>query len=65
VYAFAYPFGAFDDAVVSAVRAAGFTLAYTTASGDTENTSAPLTMPRIHVGRSATPSDVVSLLGGR
>jgi peptidoglycan/xylan/chitin deacetylase (PgdA/CDA1 family) len=64
VYAFAYPFGAFDDAVVSAVHAAGFTLAYTTAGGSTESTSAPLTMPRIHVGRSETPSGVVSLLGG-
>jgi peptidoglycan/xylan/chitin deacetylase (PgdA/CDA1 family) len=65
VYAFAYPFGAYDDAVVAAVKSAGFTLAYTTGSGSTESTSAPLVMPRIHVGRSATPSEVVSLLGGR
>lgn len=64
VYFFAYPFGAFDDAVVSAVRTAGFTMAYTTAGGSTENTSAPLTMPRIHVGRSETPSGLISLLGG-
>ena len=65
MYAFAYPFGAYNDAVVAAVKAAGFTLAYTTGSGSTESTSAPLLMPRIHVGRSATPSEVVSLLGGR
>jgi peptidoglycan/xylan/chitin deacetylase (PgdA/CDA1 family) len=63
VYYFAYPFGAYDDAVVNAVRAAGFTLAYTTAGGITETTSAPLTMPRVHVGRSETPSGLVSLLG--
>jgi peptidoglycan/xylan/chitin deacetylase (PgdA/CDA1 family) len=64
VYAFAYPFGAFNTSVVAAVRAAGYTLAYTTAGGATESTSAPLTMPRIHVGRSETPSGLVSLLGG-
>ncbi len=65
MYAFAYPFGAYNDAVVAAVRAAGFTLAYTTAGGTTESTSAPLTMPRIHVGRSETPSGVIGLLGGQ
>ena len=64
VYYFAYPFGTYDDTVVAAVRAAGFTLAYTTAGGTTESTAAPLTMPRIHVGRSETPSGLVSLLGG-
>ena len=65
VYAFAYPFGAYNDAVIAAVHNAGFTLAYTTNSGTTESTSAPLTMPRIHVGRSETPSGVVGLLGGQ
>jgi peptidoglycan/xylan/chitin deacetylase (PgdA/CDA1 family) len=65
VYAFAYPFGAYNDAVVAAVKQAGFTLAYTTGSGSTESTSAPLTMPRIHVGRSETPTGVIGLLGGR
>ncbi len=64
VYYFAYPFGAYDDAVLAALRAAGLTLAYTTAGGSTESTSAPLTMPRIHVGRDETPSGLVSLLGG-
>ena len=29
-----------------------------------KSTTAPLTMPRIHVGHAETPSGVVSLLGG-
>jgi peptidoglycan/xylan/chitin deacetylase (PgdA/CDA1 family) len=64
VYYFAYPFGAYNDTVVGAVRAAGFTLAYSTAAGTTETTAAPLTMPRVHVGRAETPTGLVSLLGG-
>jgi peptidoglycan/xylan/chitin deacetylase (PgdA/CDA1 family) len=64
VYFFAYPFGAYNDAVIEAVHAAGFTMAYTTAGGITESTSSPLTMPRVHVGRAETPSGLLSLLGG-
>jgi peptidoglycan/xylan/chitin deacetylase (PgdA/CDA1 family) len=64
VYYFAYPFGAFNDAVVQEVRTAGFTMAYTTAGGTRESTTSPLTMPRIHVGRSETPSGLISVLGG-
>ena len=64
VYYFAYPFGAYNDTVIKAVHGAGFTMAYTTAGGVTESTTTPLTMPRIHVGRSETPSGLVSLLGG-
>jgi peptidoglycan/xylan/chitin deacetylase (PgdA/CDA1 family) len=64
VYFFAYPFGAFNDQVVGAVHAAGFTMAYTTAGGTTETTTSPLTMPRVHVGRAETPSGLLSLLGG-
>jgi peptidoglycan/xylan/chitin deacetylase (PgdA/CDA1 family) len=63
VYFFAYPFGDYNASVVDAVRKAGFTMAYTTAGGITESTSAPLTMPRVHVGRSETPSGLVGLLG--
>ena len=55
----------FGEAVVAAVEQAGFTLAYTTNGGSTETTSGPLTMPRIHVGRSETPSGVTGLLGGQ
>jgi peptidoglycan/xylan/chitin deacetylase (PgdA/CDA1 family) len=64
VYYFAYPFGAFDEAVIRQVHAAGFTMAFTTAGGTHESSSAPLTIPRVHVGRSETPSGLVSLLGG-
>jgi peptidoglycan/xylan/chitin deacetylase (PgdA/CDA1 family) len=63
VYFFAYPFGAYNGAVVSAVRAAGFTMAYTTEGGTTESTASPLTWPRVHVGRSETPTGLVALLG--
>jgi peptidoglycan/xylan/chitin deacetylase (PgdA/CDA1 family) len=63
VYFFAYPFGRFDARVVQAVRAAGFTMAYTTEAGTTESTASPLTMPRIHVGRGEDPSGLVSILG--
>ena len=62
VYAFAYPFGDHDPTVEAAVRRAGFTMAFTTAGGVTESTGAPLTMPRVHVGRSETPSGLVALL---
>jgi peptidoglycan/xylan/chitin deacetylase (PgdA/CDA1 family) len=63
VYYFAYPFGAYNSTVESEVRAAGFTMAYTTAGGTTESTATPLTWPRIHVGRDETASGLVSLLG--
>jgi peptidoglycan/xylan/chitin deacetylase (PgdA/CDA1 family) len=65
VYYFAYPFGAYNDAVVQAVKAAGFTMAYTTGAGTTESTASPLTWPRIHVGRAETPAGLTGLLGGR
>jgi peptidoglycan/xylan/chitin deacetylase (PgdA/CDA1 family) len=61
---FAYPFGRLDANVVAAVRAAGFALAYTTAYGVTATTARPLEIGRLHVGRSETPTGVVSLLGG-
>jgi peptidoglycan/xylan/chitin deacetylase (PgdA/CDA1 family) len=64
VYYFAYPFGTYNSSVLRGVHAAGFTMAFTTASGITESTSSPLTMPRIHVGRALTPSELVARLGG-
>jgi peptidoglycan/xylan/chitin deacetylase (PgdA/CDA1 family) len=64
VSVFAYPFGAENATVVAAVRAAGYALAYTTAGGTTESTAAPLTMPRIHVGRDETATGLIGLLGG-
>ncbi len=65
VYFFAYPFGAYNDAVLAAVHAAGYTMAYTTNSGTTESSTSPLTMPRIHVGRSETPSGLIAELGNQ
>ena len=64
VYFFAYPFGAYNHNVLQAVKAAGFTMAFTTAGGTSESTTAPFTMPRLHVGRAETPSGVASLVGG-
>jgi peptidoglycan/xylan/chitin deacetylase (PgdA/CDA1 family) len=64
VYYFAYPFGAYNSNVERVLRSAGFTMAYTTAGGITESTQAPLTMPRVHVGRAETPSGLLSLLSG-
>ncbi len=64
VYYFAYPFGDYDATVEQALRRAGFTLAYTTQGGTTETTADALTLPRIHVGRSETPSGLLSLVGG-
>ncbi len=64
VYWFAYPYGAFSPAVVDDVRRAGFLLAVTTKAGVTASTGAPLEIPRIHVGRSATTASVLSLVRG-
>jgi peptidoglycan/xylan/chitin deacetylase (PgdA/CDA1 family) len=57
---FAYPFGSFDTSVVSELRRAGFVLAVTTAAGTSESSLSPLTMPRIHVGRTGTAATVLS-----
>jgi peptidoglycan/xylan/chitin deacetylase (PgdA/CDA1 family) len=57
---FAYPYGSYDPAVVAAVRRAGFVLAATTNGGTSESSLAPLTLPRIHVGRSATAASVLA-----
>ncbi|MDQ6816268.1 MAG: polysaccharide deacetylase family protein [Actinomycetota bacterium] len=64
VYFFAYPFGAYDNAVLQAIRGAGFTMAYTTQGGIIESTADPLTMPRVHVSRTQTPAGLLSQLGG-
>ncbi|GAC1439501.1 MAG: hypothetical protein NVSMB51_17490 [Solirubrobacteraceae bacterium] len=60
VYFFAYPYGAFNPAVAKQVRKAGFLLAVTTKGGTSESSTAPLTMPRIHVGRAATAASVLA-----
>lgn len=60
VYFFAYPYGAFSPAVVAEVRRAGFVLAVTTRTGTVERSTTALTMPRIHVGRSATAASLLA-----
>ena len=62
VYFFAYPYGAENPAVVDAVRRAGFSLAVTTQGGTQESSQSPLTMPRIHVGRSSTPQSILACM---
>jgi peptidoglycan/xylan/chitin deacetylase (PgdA/CDA1 family) len=64
VYWFAYPYGAFTPAVVAAVRQAGFLLATTTQGGTQASTLAPLLIPRLHVGRTATAATVLGLARG-
>jgi peptidoglycan/xylan/chitin deacetylase (PgdA/CDA1 family) len=57
---FAYPFGSFNDAVVAELRRAGYVLAVTTEGGTRESSQSPLTMPRIHVGRTAGVGTVLA-----
>ena len=59
---FAYPFGAYSAAVVDEVRRAGFVLAVTTNGGAAESSAAPLTMPRIHVGRAQTAAGLLACM---
>lgn len=61
VYAFAYPAGHHDAASEAAVAAAGFTLAFTTEYGTTLSSTDRLTLPRLHIGRAATPQSVLAL----
>lgn len=64
VYWFAYPYGVFNASVVAAVKRAGFLLATTTQGGTRASTRAPLTIPRLHVGRAATAATVLGLVRG-
>jgi peptidoglycan/xylan/chitin deacetylase (PgdA/CDA1 family) len=57
---FAYPFGSYDATVIAEVRHAGFVLAVTTNGGTSESSQASLTMPRIHIGRTATAATVLA-----
>lgn len=56
---FAYPFGAFNVKIVGFVRAAGFHMAVTTARGAAESSDARLQVPRIEVGPSLSPDDLL------
>ncbi len=62
IASFAYPAGRFDATVVAATRAAGFALAVTTQPGASESSQAPLTMPRVRVGRTTTAAGLLACL---
>ena len=64
VYWFAYPYGSFSPAVEAQVRRAGYLLAVTTNGGDVASSTAPFTLPRYHIGRSATAATVVACAAG-
>jgi peptidoglycan/xylan/chitin deacetylase (PgdA/CDA1 family) len=51
---FAYPYGAYDDAVVAAVRDAGFRAAFTTESGVVTRSSDRYRLPRLDLRRGDT-----------
>jgi peptidoglycan/xylan/chitin deacetylase (PgdA/CDA1 family) len=59
---FAYPFGAFDAAVVDTIAQAGFTLAVTTEPGAFEWWGRRLEVPRLEVGSSLPPGDLLARL---
>ncbi len=59
---FAYPYGAYDAAVVDELRRAGFVLAATTNGGTVESSQAPLQLPRIHVGRAETAAGILACM---
>ena len=48
--ALAYPSGAYNPAVIAAVRAAGYRLAVTTHPGETLEPSHPYEWPRLRIG---------------
>jgi peptidoglycan/xylan/chitin deacetylase (PgdA/CDA1 family) len=50
VRAFAYPFGDYDSATVSAVRDAGFSMACTVEAGVVRPQADPMKLPRLYVG---------------
>jgi peptidoglycan/xylan/chitin deacetylase (PgdA/CDA1 family) len=68
VRAFAYPYGAHDEATVEAVRAAGFTAGLTVAEGLCARGADPLRLPRVEIrtcGVDALASRLDALLSAR
>lgn len=61
---FAYPYGAFDPELVTAVRTAGYETATTVVASDVVDFGAPLTMPRIPIRREHDLDDVKSVVNG-
>lgn len=60
----AYPFGSFSPSVVEDARSLGLSMAFTTQGGCRETLGNRLTVPRLHVGPSTTPGDLVALVAG-
>ena len=61
VAAFAYPYGAYDDATVEAVRAAGFEAALTVEEGLSHVGGDPLRLPRVEVRSSGVDAFAMRL----
>jgi peptidoglycan/xylan/chitin deacetylase (PgdA/CDA1 family) len=59
---FAYPFGKFDSVTISAVRTAGLRLAFTTMRGQTATWATRFTLPRVHVGGTMTPAQLLKVV---
>lgn len=59
---FCYPSGANNPTVAAAARRAGYVTAVTTRFGTSASARAPMTIPRLHVGRGSSPASVVALL---
>ena len=58
----AYPFGSFDQSVVDQTRGLGFSMAFTTITGCRQTLATRLAIPRLHVGPSTTPLDLLARL---
>ena len=58
---FAYPYGDVDSRVIEAVREAGYTTAYTTASGFRSPGVDSLAIPRMYVHESCSPAELAAM----
>lgn len=58
VRAFAYPQGDYNEGVVAATRAAGYSTAVTIDQGRARLGDDPFRLPRLHVGSNTTPADM-------
>jgi len=64
VTSFAFPFGSHDDEAVAAVRAAGFTVAFTTERGLNDWHDEPLRLRRVAVARGTSLRAFAARIGG-
>ena len=61
----AYPFGAYDARIVASARRAGYRLAVTTQSGDTQSRERPLELQRLRVLDSTGVAGLAAMLSDR